>query len=200
MTPGPASLRDLTLAEIPGTVWGLLLGGVSSARDPFHTPCLATFGPQGPEQRTVVLRHVDPGQRILACHTDARSPKVREALDQSRCSWHFYDAGRKLQLRLIGDLKVHTDSAFADERWADSRAGSRACYNTGLAPGTPVPQPPGAPPPIDGSGEERMARSRFAVLACEVLRFDWLRLDGAGHRRARFRWKSATWAGEWVSP
>ena len=200
MTPGPASLRDLTLVQIPETLWGLLLGGVASARGPFHTPCLATLGPEGPEQRTVVLRHVDPARRVLACHTDARSPKIRDALEHPRSSWHVYDAGRKLQLRLTGDLTVHTDSAFADERWADSRAMSRACYNTALAPGTTVPHPPESPPPIDGAGNERMARSRFAVLACEVLRFDWLCLDGSGHRRACFQWDGAAWAGEWVSP
>ena len=200
MTSDPAPLRNLALGQIADTAWKLLVGAVASARDPFHTPCLATIGPDGPEQRTVVLRYLDPDRRVLACHTDARSPKVREALAHPSCSWLFYDAGRKLQLRLIGRLTVHTESAFADGRWAVSRARSRACYNTGAAPGTPVSQPPQAPPRIEGASSERQARSHFAVLSCEVSRFDWLCLDGAGHRRARFQWQSGAWAGEWISP
>ena len=200
MTSDPASLRGLALDQIADAAWRLLLGAASSARDPFHTPCLATIGPDGPEQRTVVLRYVDPAKRTLACHTDARSPKVREALAQPHCSWLFYDAGRKLQLRLTGRLTVHTDSAFADSRWAESRAMSQACYNTHAAPGTPVPQPPQAPPRIEGASTERRARSHFAVLACEVSLLDWLCLDGAGHRRARLQWQSGAWAGGWVSP
>jgi pyridoxamine 5'-phosphate oxidase len=194
------TLRDLPLAELPAATWRLLDAGVASARDSFHTPSLATFGDRGPEQRTVVLRFADAALRSLGCHTDARSPKIRQVLTDPRSSWLFYDHDRKLQLRLLGRLTVHTHDALADGRWADSRAMSRACYNTDLSPGAAVTEPPPAPGEIARPDEERIARSRFAVLACEVSHLDWLCLDARGHRRARLEWRAGEWHGEWVAP
>ena len=58
-------------------LWRLLEEGSSNRRHPFHTPVLATSMSSGdPDLRTVVLRRVDRGRRLVCCHTDARSPKV----------------------------------------------------------------------------------------------------------------------------
>ena len=200
MSSDQTPLRDLPLAELPAAAWKLLGDGVASARAPFHTPSLATFGDQGPEQRTVVLRIADASRRMLGCHTDARSPKIRQALANPRSSWLFYDRDRKLQLRLLGRLTVHTDDALADRRWADSRAMSRACYNTRLVPGTAVPEPPEAPAEIVRTVQDRAARAHFAVLSCEVSQLYWLCLDGRGHRRACLDWRDDRWVGAWAAP
>ncbi len=201
MTASPETdLAALALSELPTIAWQRLCAGVGRGADPFHTPVLATIGPDGPSLRTVVLRDADDVARRLACHTDRRSPKIAHVGSDSRASWLFYDRQAKLQLRLMGRLSIHTRDTYADERWDAVTLRGRACYRAVAAPGEIVPTPPpaGAPPDSDGALAE--ARSRFAVLACRIDRFEWLFLSGNGHRRARFTWNGESWDGDWVAP
>jgi 3-hydroxyisobutyrate dehydrogenase len=148
----------------------------------------------------VVLRHCNEEQRMLACHTDARSAKVREAEADPRASWLFYDRERKLQLRLAGLLNIHIDDDFADSRWDSTTDFGRACYNTERGPGQRVPRPAGAPSLIGNGKDEQLARSHFAVIACRIEFMDWLVLSSRGHRRAHFHWREGGWQARWVLP
>ncbi|MBT8038732.1 MAG: pyridoxamine-phosphate oxidase [Xanthomonadales bacterium] len=194
-------VRDIhDLYQIQRVSWELLREGVVSAKSPLHTASLATIGEHGPSLRTVVLRHCDEEQRMLACHGDVRSAKVREAEADPRASWLFYDRERKLQLRLAGLLSIHVDDAFADSRWDTTTDFGRACYNTERGPGQQVPQPAGAPSLIDNEKDEQLARSHFAVIACRIDFMDWLVLSSRGHRRAHFHWREVGWKACWVLP
>ena len=42
-------------------------------------------------------------------------------------------------------------------------------------------------------------RAHFAVVPVNVVRFEWLHLRRAGHRRARFDWQGR-WQGRWLVP
>ena len=194
------SLKFLGLEHIPQQSWKLLREGVNSVRSALHTPCLATVGEYGPSLRTVVLRYCDEEQRILACHTDIRSAKIREAKADSRASWLFYDPERKLQLRLAGRLSIHVDDDFADSRWRETTAMGRACYNTASGSGRHVSKPPSAPGRISDEKGARMARSQFAVIACKIEFLDWLLLSAKGHRRAQFHWRADNQEASWVTP
>lgn len=193
-------LVRLSLQQIPRQSWKLLREGVSSARSALHTPCLATMGEFGPSARTVVLRHCDEEQRMIACHTDVRSAKIREAEADPRANWLFYDPGRRLQLRMAGMLSIHTDDEFADACWDSTTAMGRACYNTWSRPGEHVSTPAGAPGRISEESEARLARSQFAVIACRIDFMDWLLLSVKGHRRAQFHWRSGKLEASWVTP
>ena len=200
MDTDQTELEQLGLQQIPQVCWQLLSEGVDSARSPLHTPSLATIGEHGPSVRTVVLRCCDEEKRTLACHTDVRSAKVREARADPRGSWLFYDRERKLQLRLAGKLSVHIDDGFADGRWSETTAMGRACYNTEPGPGQNVPQPAGAPGLISDDKAALEARSHFAIIACRIEFLDWLLLSVAGHRRAQCHWRDGRWDANWVSP
>ena len=200
MIDSESDLHNLPTERIPATAWCLLQAGCNSARDPLHTPVLATLGKFGPSQRTVVLRHVDPAHRTLACHTDLRSLKVREARENERCSWLFYDRERKLQIRLAGIASVHSDDRLAERRWLETNPRGKACYNNNHAPGQKVSAPLAAPALIKEAEAKVEARARFAVLATRIDFFDWLMLSINGHRRAQFLWKNGNWCGEWVAP
>ncbi len=194
------SLKHLSLTDILPLTWKLLEDGVQRSADPFHTCALATVNRFGPTQRTVVLRHVDPEQHRVACHTDRRSGKARE-LHQNACvSWLFYDRKRKLQLHLGGMITIHTEDAFSDRCWAALPAHSRACYNTATRPGQSVSAPLAAPPLVENESEERTAREHFTVLACQVSFLDWLYLCASGHQRAQFQLRGERWEGGWVTP
>ena len=194
------SLEPLSLQQIPQVSWKLLTEGVDSANSAFHTPCLATVGKHGPSMRTVVLRHCDDEQRMLACHTDIRSAKIREAEADPRASWLFYDPERKLQLRLAGQLSIHVDDDFADACWDETTAMGRACYNTASGPGQYLSRPAVAPGRISDEIEAHMARSQFAVIACKIEFLDWLLLSAEGHRRAQFHWRADKQQASWVTP
>jgi hypothetical protein len=200
MEEQPNSLNLLSLQQVPQVCWNLLREGATSARSALHTPCLATVGEHGPSARTVVLRYCNEEQRTLACHTDLRSAKIHEAKADPRASWLFYDPGRKLQLRLAGQLSIHVDDDFADRRWDDTTAMGRTCYNTACGSGKHVPRPAKAPGIISNEKEARSARSQFAVIACRIEFLDWLLLSAKGHRRAQFHWRVDKLEASWVTP
>ncbi len=184
---------DAPLADCLSEAWRRLARGVADRRSPFHTPTLATIGPDGaPEARTVVLRGFDAGSRTFRLHSDARSRKVEALRREPRCALHLYDAGASLQLRLSGTSGMHLDDAVAEAAWQASREASRKCYAVQPGPGLPVPKPPAAP--LDATS----GRSNFSVILVRFDRLEWLELAAAGHRRALFTWQAegapaATW-------
>ena len=194
------ALDCLELEQIPEQLGHLLQEGVTLGKSPLHTPCLGTISEHGPTLRTVVLRHFNEQERTLACHTDRRSSKVTEVLEDPRVSWLFYDRDRKLQLRLAGNATVHKDDDFAQYCWSETQEQGRACYNTQTGSGKTVVKPAAAPDLIASREEEKAARSHFTVIACQIQFVDWLILSSKGHRRAQFQWRDSGWESTWVAP
>lgn len=177
-SPSPATL-DATLAM----ALAALAAGARDRDSAFHVPTLATIGPDGaPALRSVILRHVDAAARILHIHTDRRSAKAAELGGDARAALHGYDPAARMQLRLAGRVSLHHDDAIADAAWAASRETSRMTYAAAQPPGTPLPAPPAA------AGDPIGGRAHFMVVAMRFDSLDWLLLDPAGHRRARFAW------------
>nr|WP_242481969.1 pyridoxamine 5'-phosphate oxidase family protein [Paracraurococcus ruber] len=189
VTPVPA------LPELRAEAFRLLSRGVADRRSAFHTPTLATIGPDGaPQLRTLVLRGFDPAARALRLHTDRRSAKWSSLAGDARAALHVYDPGAQIQLRLSGTASRHAEDEVADAAWFASQPGSRLCYSVSPGPGTPVPAPPAAPR-ADAGG-----RAHFGVLRLVFDRLEFLHLHHAGHRRARFAW-GTDWVEEtWLVP
>ncbi len=185
--PRPSFADDLdgTLEE----AFRLLARGKADRRSPFHTPCIATLGPDGrPRLRTMVLRAVDPSRRTLRFHTDARSDKAAELSADDRAAVHFYDPGAKIQIRLEGRAILHGHDALADEAWAQSRPMSRACYGVMPGPGERLDAAGGFSLPADEAASAA-GREHFRVVLFVFERLEWLWLEHAGHRRALFLWE-----------
>jgi len=200
--PAPTAdeLRHLPLDDVPALVWALMESGVNDSVSAFHTPSVATAGPYGPSQRTVVLRQVDAEDRLLVCHTDQRSLKVAELKDDPRMSWHVYAQKLKVQIAFRGCATVHTDTAFAEACWQRSTMRSRTCYRTPHAPGTAVAEPPTGPQAIKDAEALAIARSHFAAVACQIHRIDWLYLCARGHRRAAIDFDDSGHTSRWLTP
>ncbi|MGA1468409.1 MAG: pyridoxamine 5'-phosphate oxidase family protein [Phycisphaerales bacterium] len=198
----------MNLADILDSCWHGLEIATRDRRHAWRLPVLASAGADGwPASRTVVLRQVDRSAPLIACHTDARSPKLAEIAADPRVSWTFYDPQAQVQLRVQARATVHR-AAEADpialERWERTSLSSRRCY---LAPSTPgaACESPSANLPeglLDRSpvpGEDLPGLANFAVIATRPRSFDWLLLRASGHRRARFMLEGegaphATWA------
>ena len=72
-----------TLEGILDKIWYMLEQGAARSDDPFHWPALGTASGAGCSLRTVILRQVKVPDRILVCHSDARSAKVQEIMNCS---------------------------------------------------------------------------------------------------------------------
>jgi len=179
--------------------WGQLDRGIADRRHGFRLPVLATVDESGnPASRTVVLRLVDRASRLVACHADARSPKVIQLERHPVAAWTFYDPNERVQVRLKGRVTITRvgEDPRADAAWARTSASAKRCYLAPRAPSTPAEAPSGNIPrdftdtlPTDEDTEAGLEYFRFITLRLAEL--DWLHLRHDGHRRAGFTWNDA---------
>jgi 3-hydroxyisobutyrate dehydrogenase len=185
-----------TLAEIERLSWRLLYHGALASKNPMHYMGVATYGTEGINLRTVVLRHADPDTRTLRFHTDVRSRKWHDLLADARVSLLLYDNPEKTQLRLTGTAVLHTDDALAEEAWEKTALYSRRCYLADAPPSATSETPTSGLPEsfidADPSVEESvLGRKNFGIVQVKVQSLDWLNLNAHGHRRAKFTYDQA---------
>ena len=213
---GPTAGRGIIDPMVPNadtihdSVWSKLEAGGSNRRSPFHTPVLGTVGLDGLAQvRTVVLRRVDRSTRMICCHTDRRSPKVREIMAADTVSWLFYDPSDGIQVRARGTCRVHTGSEdpLACETWRGVRPHSRVCYHAPHPPSVELAHWEGNQPPqahaISNTtpGTDDLPPDTFAVLATRIDCIEWLDLHHDGHHRIRFDYDGkGTPVSTWLAP
>jgi hypothetical protein len=194
----------LQLDRVVYDAWAELAHAVVKRQHAFHTPTFVSLDLDGaPVARTVVMRAVSTERAEIRCHTDRRSPKIREITRDPRVSWHFYAPELKLQLRLKARATAHFDDQVADDAWAKSSLSSRRCYLAPNAPGAICEQPsPNLPEHLLGRiptlEESLSGRAHFAAVTTIVDEIDWLWLAADGHRRARFTRVDTEWRGSWI--
>jgi pyridoxamine 5'-phosphate oxidase len=194
-----------TLDGILNEVWTMLKRGVTDFNDPFHWPVLGTTGKDGCSLRTVILRQLILPDRILVCHTDNRARKAQEICNSNKVSWLFYHPETKVQLRISGQAKLHTDDQFADDQWAATKIASRLNYCATQPPGTPIDKPSSGLPDfllnkIPTLLETERGRKNFMAIAFRIDSIDWLILRALGHGRARFDWDKNRLSATWLIP
>lgn len=165
--------------------WRWLQAAADGALPALRTATLASVGVDGPGARTVVLRAVQAAGRRLLCYTDVRSAKCVQMQADPRVCWVFYDAERRVQLRLRGSVRLHRDDAVADAHWARVPPHGRRDYLAAALPGAAL-HAPDAADPAAASTADAGARRWFAVLATHVQCLDYLFLHRLGHQRAGF--------------
>ncbi|MCU0702428.1 MAG: pyridoxamine 5'-phosphate oxidase family protein [Fimbriiglobus sp.] len=188
----------LALADLadPVGTWGRLCrwltAGATTPTHPFRWPVLSTVADDGgPDARTVVLRRFDHAARQLVFHTDVRSAKVTDLRRDARCTFLFYDADDRLQMRVRAVAAIHHADDFARAEFAALPPHNRATYASVVVPGevestdAPFVYPP--KPPVD----EAVSFGHFAAVACVIERIDALELHPSGHRRAVLEWNGA---------
>jgi len=184
----------MTHESVLSDTWSRLREGVKYGVHPFHTPVLASVSGHKPDMRTVVLRQADEAKRQLICHTDVRSPKVSMLQRNSQVAWLFYDREAKVQLRLYGEVSLHSSDAIAAAHWENCTPSSRRCYLAASAPGQILAEPG------ERSVQQNDGFENFAVVSCEISSIDWLFLRASGHLRARLDWRIDHWNGQWIAP
>jgi pyridoxine/pyridoxamine 5'-phosphate oxidase len=186
-------------------IWRQLAEAAIQRQSPWRLPVLSTVGEIGPEGRIVVLRGVDPEQRRLIAHVDARSPKVTQLQATPHAVWTFFHPSEAIQLRVKTLARLHFDDEFAEEQWRLTPPSSRKSYLSTHAPSSPLPGPVSTLPEEYCSRELSEAelgqgRTHFCVVAGEVREFDWYDLNPHGHLRLRFTWQEDRFFPQWIAP
>jgi len=199
------NLKWGNLSDILNNIWRMLEHGAKHSDDPFHWPVLGTTTKEGCSLRTVILRQANECNRTLVCHTDARSAKVQEIMNNSRTSWVFYHPSLKVQVRVSGQTTLHAHDHFVDQQWSATPKTSRLNYCASQPPGTPIDQPSSGIPDlllnkIPTLLETEMGRKHFMAIKVHIDSIDWLILKITGNRRARFDWVDGTLKSTWIIP
>ena len=149
----------------------------------WRTPTLATqgIGRNGPQARTVVLRHADATSWCLRVFTDARSPKCAELTEQPMAQLSFWSKRLNWQLRVSALTTVELEGEQVNAAWERiKQSPARADYLSALPPGH-------IQSTCEGSAlrsSEFLSEHHLAVLNFKVTSMDWLALSANGHRRA----------------
>lgn len=209
--PNPAFQDDVDVptgepvrraAALLKQAWSELEQGASNRNHAYHHAVVTTMpladstgdeADRFPQSRTVVLRWADRQTRVIGCHTDVRCPKVAQVRANPATTWILYDPQSRVQLRIGGSSTIHSDDAFADERWQASALTSRRCYLAGSAPSSTVDGPdPNLPDDLlhraPTEAEAAPGRVNFAALATRIESLEVLHLTHDGHERIRFTW------------
>jgi hypothetical protein len=194
-----------TLDSVLDNIWLMLEQGATRSDDPFHWPVLGTASEAGCSLRTVILRQVKVPDRILVCHSDARSAKVQEIMKCSQTSWLFYHPQKKIQVRMRGHATLHAQGSYADRQWAETRITNRLNYCTSQPPGARIDAPSSGLPDfllnkIPTLFETEKCRKNFMVIVVHIFSFDWLLLKISGNRRALFEWDKTNLRAKWLVP
>ena len=193
-----------SLSDILDHTWGLLTRGGADKKHAYHFPYLATYGPMGVQQRTVVLRKAYASKRILRCYSDARTQKIADLQQNPIVNWLFYDHGSKEQIRARGRITLHQQDALAEELWDNIPPKGRGDYVGPVPPGTHTDHyTDNLPPDFREEPTEENTRQgfdNFTVMECEVTTVDYLKLDRNGHLRAQFAWQEDRWNSYWTAP
>jgi len=190
----------MQLAETLHTALDLISEGVVDRKLPFHTPSVASISDDGfPNIRTVVLRNFDKQDRLIRFHTDRRANKCDEMLSNPRLAIHFYDADKKIQLKLKTTASMHCGDDIAADAWRSSQPSSKLCYCAPVGPGSDVVKPPSAP--LMKNTQIEKGFTNFCVVNAHISQLEWLYLSADGHQRAIFVWRrNGSLESRWLAP
>ncbi|GIW75293.1 MAG: hypothetical protein KatS3mg104_0356 [Phycisphaerae bacterium] len=191
-------MSDVTLNpdDLLVTIWSRLQEGSRQSDHPFHLAGVASLNEiQGVTLRTMVLRKTDPETRSLMFHTDRRSSKFADLLQDPALACLFYDPKTRVQVRIQARATLHTQDAVAQEQWKTLPDHSRLLYTSALPPGTEIDS---SLTPARVSINQ--ARDHFAVIVAHVDSIEWLYLHPESHQRIRFTWQGEKVIHCWLVP
>lgn len=194
------------LENLEQECWTKIYQGSQHTKDPFHQPAFGTVGNGMPCVRTVVLRKAFHETATLHVHTDVRSRKFNEIIQNPQVSFLFYNFENRIQIRVNAKATLHTDDDVAEKAWAETGLNSRKTYMITQAPSSVTMAPSNGleekfisnDPSQD---ESQSGRENFCLVVAKVHTMDWLWLNSKGHRRAIFSYEAdRQFSAQWLIP
>lgn len=181
-----------SLTDLETRLWQWLENAAKDAKDPMHTPVIASIGNGLPQMRTVVLRKVLGKTKELRFHTDLRSKKVEELKLQPDIAILGYNSQTRIQLRLNAHVVLEHNNNITLETWQQTRPDSKKCYAVELAPGTAIDEAGDYLPlpnnQIWPAAMLELGYPNFVVARCLVYKAELLMLNSSGHLRCGFNY------------
>ena len=183
-----------------------LIIGVKDRKHTFHTPVFCNIGNQkGIESRVVVLREFDSNNMMLNFHTDIRSPKIADLMQNNNSLFVFYDQKLKVQLRIKTISSINNQNIITEKMWERTKLVSRKCYLTQKPPSSVTSLPEdgiddnlkGKEPTLE---ESEKGYKNFTVVQNQIYQIDWLYLAASGHRRLKIILKDSAPSFDWIIP
>ena len=186
-------------------IWELLNLGLKNRNLPFHIPTFICGNNKIFDGRIVVLRGINEKRKVLWFHSDIRSKKIKILKKNTKGSLLFYDKNEKIQLRIIGSVKINYKNHITKKSWKKTVHMSRQCYLGNKAPGNNSSTPTsGLTNDIDNLKytieESEIGYNNFCVIETFIESIEWLYLAAKGHRRAFFSLKTGSVAKKWLIP
>lgn len=184
------------LQSLEVLAWKKILNGSIKKKNGFRTMCVATINEnKTPSLRVVVNRKSDEIQKIIYFHTDNRSRKHNDLLNDNRVSILFYDAKQRVQISVKAKANLHTNDLLANEKWRATSPQARLGYMSLNAPNTKSELPTFGyedrftknKPTLE---ESNLFEENFCVVACKVYELEFLYLDFKGNRKANFYYQN----------
>ena len=183
-----------------------LIRGVKDRKHTFHTPVFSNIGDQKAiESRVVVLREFDSNNMILNFHTDFRSPKIADLMQNNNSLFVFYDQILKVQLRIKTISSINNQNIITEKMWERTKLVSRKCYLAQKPPSSVTSLPEdgiddklkGKEPTLE---ESEKGYKNFTVVQNKIYQIDWLYLAASGHRRLKIIIKDSEPSFHWIIP
>ena len=174
------SREDIILRQI----WSDLNSSLKIRNHPFHIFSVATINNKiKPDIRNVVLRDVDELSNTISFHTDIRSKKIDQIINNSDVCALFYNQKEKIQLRLYGKIYAVKDKCVLKERWNKSKNMSKLCYLNKYPPGEKILSAKDYLPDDNDLENIDNGLKNFSILNINIQSIDWLNLSYKGHER-----------------
>jgi hypothetical protein len=197
--------NTLTLEKVLTSIWELISDGTANSNKSFHTPVIGTVTNDSASIRTVVLRKFDLEKLLLIFHTDIRSNKIQELIDNSNLTWLFYDPTERVQVRILSSAVILTDGDLFEAQWNSTQLMSRRCYTITEKPGTITASPSSGIPNkfverLITESESELGKGNFAVVASRIKSINWLFLKSSGNISAEFNFTENGIIQNWIIP
>ena len=163
-----------------------------------------------PQLCTVVLRHYDTKEGIIAFHSDIRHRKINHIQNNDFVHCLFYSKEHKTQWRVQGRCKIHHHDTFSQSKWQNMPDLSKFCYVSDYAPATPMHDRSSG---FSQQGwenkhtriHEENADENFSIVAVYIDSIEWLYLSSRGHQRGIWSYdktekEEKSWTWQWLSP
>lgn len=178
-------MTDLpALFDIAWTRWE---DAAARRADPIAT--FGSWGVDGPQMRSVVLRGADRAEGRLWFYTDLYSSKIAELRADPRAGLHLYDPKARLHLRATGLAGVRSGGDLAPV-WDAMSPREQSQYGMEPPPGRKIPKGDAY---LRGSAFDALAEISVTVATLDVVRLQ------EPHRRALYQ-RSDAWQGAWLAP
>lgn len=193
-----------TLTHIFQYIQTILTRAAADKKHPCRLAVIATTDNQGnPNARTLVLRKYNTLLHHLIFYTDIRSPKIIELTNNSTVVWLFYHPKQQIQLKITTQATIDHQSPKTKEIWNTLPYFSRLTYLSTQPPSAETAEATDGLP-LDIRNNQTLAANyddrHFAIVTCEIIQMEYLKLDRSGNKRARFVKKEVDWESTWLIP